>query len=227
MNKKIIPAILEKKFLKINKLLTRVKKETNLNLVQIDICDGILTPTKTFANTFRIDSLSKLKKITAPQIKLELDLIVNFKKQPQKNIKKIFALQPERAIFHFQGVKDWEIIFSQRKKTKIALGIWLSDNSQKISTLLKKYPFDYIQIMGIEKVGFGGQKLSSKIFKKIKYFQKNFPNLPIQIDGGVKIENTYQLTKAGAIYLVSGSGFFGAKNLNQRTKEFIKNNFKV
>lgn len=75
--------------------------------------------------------------------------------------------------------------------------------------------------MGIEKVGYGGQKLSNRVYGKIKYFHKNFPKLPIQVDGGVKVKNSAKLKKAGVTRLVSGSGFFEADNLEKRVKEFI------
>ena len=77
MKKIIIPAILEKKFSRIKENIKKVK-ETNLNLVQIDICDGVLTPSKTMASNFRIDSLRKIKKLTQ-KIGIEIDLIADLK----------------------------------------------------------------------------------------------------------------------------------------------------
>ena len=59
-----------------------------------------------------------------------------------------------------------------------------------------------------------------KIYLKIRYFKKYFPKLPIQIDGGVKIFNAGKLKQAGATRLISGSGFFGIKDLKQRVQEF-------
>jgi ribulose-phosphate 3-epimerase len=76
--------------------------------------------------------------------------------------------------------------------------------------------------MGIEKVGFGGQKLSSKVFKKAKYFSQKFPEIKIQIDGGVKIENSFELFQNGVSRFVSGSGIFKAKNIKKQIENFKK-----
>ena len=76
--------------------------------------------------------------------------------------------------------------------------------------------------MGIEKVGFGGQKISPKVFKKAKYFSEKFPNLPIQVDGGVKLENSKKLFENGVSKFVSGSGIFSEKNLGEIILSFKK-----
>ena len=87
---------------------------------------------------------------------------------------------------------------------------------------MRAYPFVYLQIMGIEKVGFGGQKLAEKKVKnKIKFFRKKFPRLPIQIDGGVKAYNVAELKRAGANRFVAGSGLFSG-DFQANLKEFKK-----
>jgi len=100
------------------------------------------------------------------------------------------------------------------------LGIWLSEKNSDIEKIIEKYKFDYIQIMGIEKVGFGGQKISPKVFKKALYFSEKFPKIPIQVDGGVKTENSAKLLENGVVRFVSGSGIFGAEDIKKRIKEF-------
>ncbi len=243
---KIIPAILEKTFPKIEKKMKKVSEY--VDLVQIDIFDGRLTDSKTFASAGCLASFERIKRLQKSILKnkiknnknkdlekinfdIELDLIIDMENGPKgrgdKFLNSVLFLEPKKVIFHFSGVKNWDKIFEALKSEKkyspeIALGIWLNDENKKINNILEKYPFDYIQIMGIEKVGYGGQKLSENVFKKIKYFAKKYPNLPIQIDGGVKIENSEKLKKAGATLLVSGSGIFGAKNIAERIEEFKK-----
>ncbi len=228
----IIPAILEKKISAIEKL---IKKSVDyVNTIQIDVCDGKLTPAKTFASSGCEISFQRLVKFSK-KVDLELDMIVdmdnitgkNPKGRGDKFLNSIKKSQAKRVVFHFSGVKNWKNIFQLKQGSKaslleIGLGIWLTDDVKKVSKILNKFSFDYIQIMGIEKVGFGGQKLSAKVYGKIRYFHKKFPKLPIQIDGGVKIHNSQKLKKAGAIRLVSGSGFFEAADLKKRAQEFKK-----
>ncbi len=235
MKKKIniIPAILEKDF---KKIATKVQKAKNAKakLVQIDICDGKLTPAKTFASNGKISSFEKIKNISK-NIDYELDMIVDMEEKNgqvgNKFLSVIDYLKPKRIIFHFSGVSDWEKIFKnfEKSRVKIGLGVWLSDDVKKVNKVLKKFNFDYIQIMGIEKVGYGGQKLSQKVYKKAKYFSQKYPNMPIQVDGGVKVENAKKLAKNGVTSFVAGSGIYSAENISERMKEFkegIKNSEK-
>ncbi len=76
--------------------------------------------------------------------------------------------------------------------------------------------------MGIEKVGFGGQKLSVGVYRRARYFIQRYPDLPIQVDGGVKLENARRLSEAGVSRFVAGSGIFGAENIKERINEFKK-----
>ncbi len=223
---KIIPAILEKKFSKIEEKIKRAES-AKVKMVQIDICDGNLTSTKTFASSGLVESFKKLKKISE-KIDLELDMIVHIKNRSKgeedKFLESIKYLKPKRVIFHFSGVSDWDEIFEELKgkKIKIALGIWLSNDTKKVNKILEKYKFDYIQIMGIEKVGYGGQKISEKVFKKAKYFFLKYPNLNIQVDGGVKLKNSQKLFLNGVSNFVVGSDIYGVDNIEERIKEFKK-----
>jgi ribulose-phosphate 3-epimerase len=223
MKKEILPAILEKSFKVIEKKVERAS-EAGVKIVQIDICDGELTPSKTFASVPRSDSFTKIGQLSQ-KVEIELDMIVKMKDKANNNfLEAILLSKPKRVIFHFSGVKNWDEIFEKFKKNriKVALGIWLNDDNKKVTKLLEEYPFDYIQIMGIEKVGFGGQKLSKKVFKKVAYFFKKYPELPIQVDGGVKLENLKKLKEVGVSRFVSGSGIFAYENIKERIKEYKK-----
>jgi pentose-5-phosphate-3-epimerase len=107
------------------------------------------------------------------------------------------------------------------RKTEIGLAVQIQHKCQKdIISLLEKYPFEFVQFMGIEKIGYGGQKLTPRVFRKIKKLRKLREKMPISVDGGVKYFNAGKLKEAGATRLVSGSGFFKAENLKERKKEF-------
>lgn len=227
MNKKeIIPAILEKRFKEITDKVKKAK-DSGVNIVQIDICDGRLTPSKTFASGGCLSSFEKLKELQ-DDIFFELDMIVDMENGPKgrgdKFLKSIKYLNPKRVIFHYSGVENWDKIFEnlKKEKIKIALGIWISDDVKRINKILEKYDFDYIQVMGIEKVGYGGQKLSEKVFKKVKYFSKKYPKMFIQVDGGVKIDNSKRLSENGVCGFVAGSGIYNSEGVKENIENFKK-----
>ena len=68
--------------------------------------------------------------------------------------------------------------------------------------------FDYVQVMGIAKVGFQGQPFDVHALHLLERLRLRYPSLPLQIDGGVTLENAHQLAKVGATGLVVGSAIF-------------------
>lgn len=72
--------------------------------------------------------------------------------------------------------------------------------------------FDYIQVMGIEHEGRQGETLDERVFTLIERLRHRYPLMPIQVDGGVRIEHVKRLAAAGATRLVCGSAIFGAED---------------
>ena len=53
------------------------------------------------------------------------------------------------------------------------------------------------------------------------YAEKNNINIPIQVDGGIKVSNVSKLTNAGANIIVSGTGLFGTKDYKKTVQRMI------
>jgi ribulose-phosphate 3-epimerase len=74
---------------------------------------------------------------------------------------------------------------------------------------------DLVCLMSVNP-GFGGQKFIENTYAKIQALknisiEKN-PNLEIEIDGGVTLENAPKLISAGATVLVAGNTVFASEN---------------
>ncbi len=67
---------------------------------------------------------------------------------------------------------------------------------------------DFVQCMGIEKVGFQQQPFSEKVLDQIQDLQAKYPDLVVSVDGGVSFDTATSLREAGATRLVSGSAIF-------------------
>ena len=74
--------------------------------------------------------------------------------------------------------------------------------------------------------GFAGQKIIPSSFKKIAQLRKYLDNkkidIPIQVDGGIKMNNVSGLIKSGANIIVSGTGIFGTKDYKKTTDKMLK-----
>lgn len=60
--------------------------------------------------------------------------------------------------------------------------------------------------------GFGGQKFMASELPKVRELRARYPNLNIEVDGGLGLGTIDQAADAGANVIVAGSAVFGADN---------------
>jgi ribulose-phosphate 3-epimerase len=60
--------------------------------------------------------------------------------------------------------------------------------------------------------GFGGQKFMASELPKVKAIRERYPDLNIEVDGGLSEKTVDQAADAGANVIVAGSAVFGAKD---------------
>lgn len=60
--------------------------------------------------------------------------------------------------------------------------------------------------------GFGGQKFMPEMMPKVEALRKRYPDLNIEVDGGLGEKTIDTAAEAGANVIVAGSAVFGAKD---------------
>ncbi len=82
---------------------------------------------------------------------------------------------------------------------------------------------DLVLIMSVNP-GFGGQEFIENSYRKIeetaRLKEKYNPDLVIEVDGGVSLENARKLLECGANALVAGNAVFSAPDPEKRIEEF-------
>lgn len=218
----IIPAILPKSFVEIEEKIELVKYFADF--VQIDICDGKFVPNTTWPyikpdQNFEAILREERGMPEWERIDYEFDLMIE--NPSEDDARKWLSAGAERVILHYESSKDLTPVISILSGlVEIGLAVDIKTSVEK----LKKY-FDkiqYIQCMGIRKVGFQGQKLDSKVIDKIKEIKIAFPNLKIQIDGGVTLENASVLKHAGVDRIAVGSALFESEDIVDTYRKFKK-----
>lgn len=68
-----------------------------------------------------------------------------------------------------------------------------------------------VLIMTVEP-GFGGQSFMADMMPKVEALRKKYPDLQIEVDGGLSEKTIDQAAEAGANVIVAGSAVFGAKD---------------
>lgn len=220
----IIPAILPKNFGEIEEKISQISEMTDL--VQIDICDGKFVPTITWpywkADIKPDENFSAILREDRgmpewENIDYEFDLMIS--EPTEEDARKWLSAGAKRIILHHESSKDLSKVMNiLNGLVEIGLAI---NNTTDISEI-KKYEdrIQYIQIMGIRKAGFQAQPFEISTLDKIKEVKSLYPNIKIQIDGGVNEDNISKIKEAGADSVVTGSALFESDNIFETFEEF-------
>jgi ribulose-phosphate 3-epimerase len=220
----IIPAILPQDFAEIEDKVALIKGATKI--VQIDICDGHFVPSFTWPyrkkdNTFE-QIIREDEALPAwEDVDYEFDLMVD---NPEKVVDDWVSAGAARVIIHIEAKGN--IAEAVDKLTgRIDVGLALNIDTPVESLKDPRFgvaegKIQFVQLMGIDHVGFQHQEFDEKVIEKIKVVKKAFPDLLISIDGGVSLDNAGALIDAGAGKLVVGSAIFAAENPLSAIAEF-------
>ena len=194
---------------------SKILLQNNIDFLHMDIMDGI------FVNnlTFGYPVLKSLKN-NIPLAKLDCHLMVT---DPIKIIDPYLSLA-FMISFHIEACPDYDYINNLIKKIKnkkilVGIAIKSSTNLNFLEKIINK--IDYVLLMSVEP-GFSGQKFIKSSLERIKYIRNKFPNIIIQVDGGINLDNCKNIIDAGADILVSGSTIFNSSNKNYIIKK-LKN----
>lgn len=215
----IIPAILPKNFREIEEKIEQIIGL--VPIVQIDICDGKYVPTVTWPywkedENFKAIISEERGMPEWEKLNYEFDLMVS--DISEEEIKKWITAGALRIILHIESKEDLNsVIDSISGLVEIGLTVNMDTDIEKIRKYIDK--IQYIQVMGIRKAGFQGQNLENASIEKIKEIRKEFPEMIIQVDGGVSIDNAEILKEAGANRLVAGSAIFKSENVFEAYEE--------
>ena len=79
---------------------------------------------------------------------------------------------------------------------------------------------DYVQFMGIAKIGTQGQPFDARVLDQIRTFRARHPNIPMQVDGGVSLENARHLFALEVSSIIVGSAILEAKDPTAAVRAF-------
>ena len=203
----IKPAIISDNFTEIKDKISQV--EELVPWVHLDVMDGLFVPPVVWPKP---DDLNEV----GGKIKIETHLMVT---RPEEILVDWMPVT-DRLIVHFEATDYVSEIIETLKDshTELALAFLLDTPVEDI--LLWADKVAVIQLMSISKVGYHGQPFSEAVLEKIKILHEKFPNVIIQIDGGLNLKTGQAVLDAGASDLVVGSALWQAKDLNQTIKKF-------
>ena len=205
----IIPAIIGKDF---TEVFTQIEKiGAQAKWLQLDISDGLFTPRYTWQEPADLD-------VVEGNSKLEAHLMIE---EPEVYIDEWLKVA-DRITIHYEATDKLDQIVEKFKNLPNKLGVSLM-LATPLEVLDKHIAhLDTVQLMGIEKIGYQGQEFSERVVGRVRALRAKYPDVRIQVDGGVNLANAPALIAAGATGLVVGSGIWQAADPLAALAQFQK-----
>jgi len=208
----IVPAVLAENFQDLNEKIA--KYENIVSSIQIDVCDGNFVPSTSWpVHSSDEESIQKIlnEEDGMPywdKIDFEFDLMV---KNAHTQFEFFVRLGAKKIIFHLEAEDDL-VTFKEflegldiyfKENIEIALAINTTTPIDSLEPFINN--IDFVQCMGIEKIGFQGENFDDRVLNQIRDLRMKYLELIISVDGGVNENTAPLLIKAGANRLVIGS----------------------
>ena len=213
MKKCIQPAILEESFDKISDAIGCVSDVADT--VQIDVVDGVYAPTVTWpfidlADSSDVSAVNKglireVQRLYTLQTTFELDLMIQ---NPEDTLGVWLMSDAARFVIHRLSTQYVTYCINRIKEDgrEVYIGLTSDDTLSALEPFVEA--IDGVQCMGIAQIGKQGEPYHEGIELLIRSIRGTYPDLPIQVDGGVSLQTIPRLLEAGVTQFAVGSALF-------------------
>jgi ribulose-phosphate 3-epimerase len=173
--------------------------------IHVDVMDGHFVPNRKYADNETAELHSKI-----PEAHLECHMMV---KDPYNWVDKMADSGASTFIYHYENIFNHKLIIDKIRSRNMQVGIAL--NSETSIDVLENLVslIDMVLIVTQEKTGVGGQPLLVSMIEKCKNLREKYPNLMIEIDGGLNLNTTELAKSSGASIIVGGWAILKAENM--------------
>ena len=197
----IVPSILSADFARLADEIARVERG-GARLLHLDVMDGHFVPNLTIGPPV----VESVRKIT--RLHLDVHLMIE---NPERYVEGFVRAGANSVSVHYEAARHLDGTLDLIRKAGAMAGVVLNP-ATPVSVLEDVLDVaDYVLLMSVNP-GFGGQKLIPYVLEKVRKLdamrrQKKLA-LPIEIDGGVHLDNLADVVRAGCDWVVTGSAIF-------------------
>jgi ribulose-phosphate 3-epimerase len=142
--------------------------------------------------------------------------------QPERYLEEFRKAGADIISVHYEASTHLHRTISEIKRLGAKAGVVLNPATSvsQLEDIINDV--DMVLIMSVNP-GFGGQKFIENTYKKLiqlkdLIFEKGSSSL-VEVDGGVDLENSFQIIKSGGDILVAGNTVFSSQNPSQTISE--------
>jgi ribulose-phosphate 3-epimerase len=201
--KKIAPSILSADFGRLAEEIAAVEA-AGADWIHIDVMDGHFVPNITIGPGV----VASLRKTT--KLPFDVHLMIE---NPDQYIEAFATAGSDVLTVHVEAARHLNRTLNRIRELGVKAGVSLNPATPLglIEPILND--LDLLLIMTVNP-GFGGQKFIGSVLPKIKNAKEILshlaPQVLIEVDGGVNLDNIQSIADAGADVLVAGAAVFGS-----------------
>lgn len=194
----ILPSLLMCDFGNLLGELDRLQ-QAGVEVLHLDVMDGHFVPNLTYG----MPIVEGIRRHT--DLPLDVHLMIS---DPLRYAARFVNAGADLLTFHVEAVADPVETATRIAELGVAVGVAANPDTP-VERLLELAPHCDLALVMSVNAGFGGQTFNPIALDKLRSLREHFPDLLLQIDGGISLQTIGLASQAGCDLFVVGSAIFG------------------
>ncbi|MCA9158871.1 MAG: ribulose-phosphate 3-epimerase [Planctomycetales bacterium] len=197
----ILPSLLQCDFGNLQREIEQLEA-AGVRGLHLDVMDGHFVPNLSYG----MPIVAGVRKLTS--LPIDVHLMIS---EPSKYIRQFAEAGADNLTIHAEVSEDVGVALELIRSTGTGVGLAINPGTA-LNSIEQTLPLcDLLLIMSVN-AGFGGQAFNPVALDKLTAAQQAFPELLLEVDGGVNLATIAKCQQAGASLFVVGSAIFGQSN---------------